>query len=197
MRRLGRPEQRDPGAARFGGHGQAPQLLVARAREPGYECMAACRTQHLLRRPQCFAAPRRAHQHKAGEVDAAGRQGRRVRQVRRREPYDALSGPGKRAERRQHELQLAYARAGGKKLGQRAARPAAAGKLAVERIEAGGCGTCNGRQPSAAPDWMLLENVVQCRHGCITRTVFIYSIGQPGMFAELKWRTESSCFEPP
>ena len=72
MRRLRRPEERHPGAARFGGHRKAPQLLVARAREPGEERMAACGAQHLLGRPQRVAAPRSAHQRELGEIDAAG-----------------------------------------------------------------------------------------------------------------------------
>ena len=176
MRGLRRPENRDPCASAFGSHGKAPQLLVARAREPRYERMAACRTQHLLNRPEHIAPLRRAHQRKPGLVDAAGSLGRRVRLGGGRYHYDALSGPGERGERRQHELELADARASGKKLGQRAAWPAAAGQLAVERIEAGGCGRCTGGERPAAPDWMPPEDLFQCRH----RRVFIYSIGDAG-----------------
>lgn len=167
MCRLGRAEERHPGLARLGGHRKPTQFVVARARKPGYERMAACRTQHLLGRPQGIAPPRRAHQHQLGEIDAAGGKCGRIRKMRRREPDDAFAGPRKRGERRQHELQLADARTPDEKLGQRAGGPAAAGKLAVEHIEAGGHGTCNGGQPSATPDWMPLENVVECRHGCI------------------------------
>ena len=130
--------------------------------------MAARRTQHLFRRPERVAARGRTHQRELRQVDAAGGERRRVRQVRWRKPCDALARPGKRGERGQHELKLADARTPDEKLGQDAAGPAAAGKLAVERFEAGGRGRCTGRQPSAAPDWVPLENLVQCRHGCIT-----------------------------
>ena len=126
--------------------------------------MAACGAQHLLGRPQRVAAPRSAHQRELGEIDAAGGQGRRVRQVRRREPYDAPARPGKRGERRQHEPELADACAPGEELGQRAGRPAAPGKLAIERIKAGGRGRCGGPNRSAAPHRVPLENLFQGFH---------------------------------
>ena len=164
MRRFGRPEERHPGAARLGGHREAPQLVVTRTREPDSERMAACGTQHLLRRPECITPPRGVHQRELREIDAGGSERRRVRQVRRRQPYDALARPRKRGQRGQRELQLSDACTPDQKLGQDAGWPAAAGKLAVERCEARGRGRCTGRQPSATPDWMPLENVFQRRH---------------------------------
>src|SRR5262249_56256716 len=131
-----------------------------------------------------------------GRGDGGGGERRRVRQVRWRKPCDSPARPGKRGERGQHQLKLADSRTPDEKLGQGAAGPAAARKLAVERCEAGGRGRCTGREPSAAPDWVPLENVVQCRHGCIALTVFIYSIDAAGKLAELKWRTRTPCFEP-
>ena len=147
--------------------------------------MAARGAQQLLRRPERIAPRRRVHQCELREVDAAGGERRCVRQVRWRKPCDAPAGPGKRAKRGQNQLKLADARTPDEKLGQGAAGPAAAGKLAVERFEAGGRGRCTGRQPSATPDWVPLENRVQCRHDCITLAVFIYSIDAPGKLAEL------------
>lgn len=164
MHRLGRPEERYPDAARLGGHGEAPQLVVTRMRQPDSERMAARGTQHLLCSPERIAPPPDLHQRELREIDAGGGERRRVWQIRRREPDDALARPGKRGERGQHELQLADACSSDQKLGQDAGWPAAAGKLAVERCEAGGRGRCTGRQPSAAPDWMPLENVFQRRH---------------------------------
>ena len=92
MRGLRRTKQRHPGAARFGGHRQAPQLLVARIGKPGDERVAARGTQNLLRRPESIAphssariaAPGSVHHDEPGEIDPRARQGRRVRQVRRR-----------------------------------------------------------------------------------------------------------------
>lgn len=48
---LGRTKERDEGAARFRGHGKAPQLVVARVAEPCQQRMARIGAQHLLRRP--------------------------------------------------------------------------------------------------------------------------------------------------
>ena len=154
--------------------------------------MAARGAQHLLRRPERVAGCRRMHQRELRKVDAAGGERGRVRQVRRRKPCDAPARPGKRGERRQHELKLADARPHDQKLGQGAVGPAAAGKLAVKRREAGGRGRCTGRQPSATPDWVPLENVVQRRHGCITLTVFIYSIDAAGKLAVLPYHSVPS-----
>src|SRR4051812_6111777 len=179
LRRLGRAKERHPRVARLGRHRKATQLVVAHARKPGYERMAACRTQYLFGRPERIAPSRRAHHHQLSEIDTTGGERGRVRKMRRREPDDALAGPRKRGHRRQHELQLADARAADQKLGQRPGGPAAARKLAVERIEAGGHRACQGRQPSAAPDWMPLENVVQCRHRCsveLEPELYLYTV---------------------
>lgn len=122
--------------------------------------MAASGAQNLLGCPQRIAPPGRPHYREVGEIDARGRQRGRVRQVRRREPDDALAGPRKRGERRQHELQLAYAFAPAEELAQRTRRPAAAGKLAIERGEAGGQGRRRGGKRSPAPDRMPLQDLV-------------------------------------
>ena len=114
--------------------------------------MAARGAQHLLRRPERVAARRRMHQRELRKVDAAGGKRRRVRQVRWRKPCDSPARPGKRGERGQHQPKLADAGTPDEKLGQGAAGPAAAGKLAVERFEAGGRGRCTGREAPAAPD---------------------------------------------
>jgi len=155
--------------------------------------MAARGAEHLLGRPKRVAARRRMHQRELRKIDAAGGERRRVRQVRWRKPCDSPARPGKRGERGQHQPKLADARTPGQKLGQGAARPAAAGKLAVERFEAGGRGRCTGRQPSAAPDWVALENgvqyVVQRSHGCISLAVLIYSIDAPGKLAVLPYHS--------
>jgi len=114
--------------------------------------MAARGAQHLLRRPERVAARRRMHQRELRKVDAAGGERRGVRQVRWRKPCDSPARPGKRGERGQHQPKLADAGTPDEKLGQGAAGPAAAGKLAVERFEAGGRGRCTGREAPAAPD---------------------------------------------
>jgi len=176
LRRFAGAKQGHPGAARLGGERQAPQLLVARVWKPREQRMAAARTQHLLGSPQRIAPPGRAHQRELGEIDACGRQRRRVRQVRRRKPYDALARPGERRQRRQNELQLADAFAVAEDLAQRAGRPAAARQLAVKRGKAGRDRGRRAGKRAAAPDGVPLEDLFEGRH----RTVFIYSIEPRG-----------------
>src|SRR5262245_65502951 len=122
--------------------------------------MAACGAQHLLRSPQSIDSPWSAYQHKPGEVDAGSGESGCIREIRRCKPYDALARPGKPGQRRQQELQLTDAGVPGEKLGQRASRPAAPGKLAVERVEAGRRDGCTGGDRPAAPDWMPFEDLL-------------------------------------
>lgn len=126
--------------------------------------MAAAGAQHLLGRPQRIAPSRRPYDSEMGEIDACGRQRGRVRHVRRRKPHDPLSGPGERGERGQDKLQLADTFAVAEDLGQRAGRPAAAGKLAVEVHKARGDRGCRDGQRAAAPDRMPLQDFFECRH---------------------------------
>ena len=55
--------------------------------------MAAAGAQHLFRRPQGVTTAGSAHDSELREIQAARSQSRRIRQVRRREPDDALAGP--------------------------------------------------------------------------------------------------------
>ncbi len=112
-----------------------------------------------------------AHDGEARKVDTRRGERGRVRQVRRRQPDDALAGPGQPGERRQHELQFADAVPGAEDLAQPAGRPAAARQLAIERGKAAGNG-CNGAlhgagQRAAAPDGVPLQDLFQAGHSCI------------------------------
>src|SRR3970040_1738674 len=93
--------------------------------------------------------------------------------MRRRKPDEALARPGKRRHGRQHELQLADALALAEDLGERAGRPAAAGKLAVEGVKSAGDGGSGAEKRAAAPYGLPLQEVFQ---GC-AHTVILYSSG--------------------
>ena len=170
-----RTEQGDEGAARLGRDRQPAQLLVPGMAKPGEQRMAGPGTQHLLRRPQRIAPARRAHHRQVREIDACGSEGGGIRQVRRREPYDALSRSGQGGQRGQHELQLADPFLQAEQLGKRAGRPAPAGQFPVKRRVTRGNRFGNGRERPAAPDGVLLENLFERSH----TTVFIYSISRP------------------
>jgi len=171
MRGLQRTEQRHPRLPGLGCNREAAQLLVARAGEPGEQRMAAPGAQHLLGGPQRIAAPGRAHYGKMGEVQAGRRERRRIGQMRRRQPDDALACPGKCRERRQHELQLAYAFTLAQDLAQAPGRPAAAGQLAVERGKPAWDRRQRAGKRAAAPHRMLLQDFFQGRHELYLYTV--------------------------
>ena len=120
--------------------------------------MAAAGAQHLFGRPQRIAAPGGAHDGEMSQIDPCRGERGRVRQVRRREPHDALARGGERGERRQHELKLADAFAVRKDLGQRPGGPAAAGQLMIEDRETRWHGRRRLGEGCAAPDRMPLEN---------------------------------------
>ena len=91
---LARPPERDEGGAHLGSDREAPQLLVARARQPGKQRVAAGGAQRLLGGPQGIAPARGPDHDKLREVDPCGGQRRRVGQVRRRKPDHALARRG-------------------------------------------------------------------------------------------------------
>ncbi len=158
--------------ARLGGDREAPQLLVARIAQPREQRMAASGAQRLLGGPQRIAPARRAHHRQMREIDSRGSKRRRVRQVRRRQPYDALARRGQAGERWQQQSKLADALAATQDLGERARGPSAAGKL---RIQIGEARRHGGRGPPrrrAAPNPGLLQEIFQGRHD----TGILYSI---------------------
>src|SRR4051812_23378318 len=101
--------------------------------EPREQRAAGSRAQHLLGCPKRVSPAWRAYHGKVSEVDAGRGKRRGIRQMRRREPDDALTGRGQRCERRHHDLQLADASKATENLGQRPARPTAAWELTIER----------------------------------------------------------------
>lgn len=134
--------------------------------------MAGAGAQHLLGRPERVAPAARPDHGQEFEPHARGRQRRRVRQVRRREPRDPLLLRAQCSERGNDELQLAQPLARRKDFGQRSGRPAAAGQLAVKCREAArhrGRRRTGGR--ATAPHRLAIEDFLQGGHG----TVFIYS----------------------
>jgi len=157
-------EQGDEHAARLGGARQPLQLAVAGVMNPRQQCAAASRAQHLLRGPERVAPARRAHHGKICKVDARGGERGRIRQVRRRQPDHALARRGQRGERRHQDLQLADSFTGAENLGQRPARPAASGKLTVERAVSGRHDLGRTHERRAAPDGMPLQDVFESRH---------------------------------
>src|SRR5918999_5885990 len=167
LKRLRRGKERDKGVAAFGRHGETAQFLIARGRQPGEKRLAS-RAQHLLRGPQGIATARGAPQRELRKIDPGGRQRRRIRKMRRRKPHDALTRPGERCERRNEKLELADARTLHEELGEHADRPAAAGKLAIERFKPGRKRRRAGRKRPPAPHRMPLEDLIQRRrHDCI------------------------------
>ena len=171
MRGFARAEQHDESSARLGGDREAAQFLIPGMAEPSDQGMAGAGAQHLLRRPEGIAPAGGAHHGEMGEIHARGGQGGRIRQMRRREPYDALPGRGEPCQRRQDELQLADSFLQPQNLGERRGRPPAARQLPVElHITRGNCWG-NRRERRAAPDGMLLQEVFEGRH--LDNCVFI------------------------
>ena len=135
--------------------------------EPGEQRMAGSGAQHLLRRPQGIAPARRTHDRQMRQIDACGSQRGCIRQMRRGEPDDALSGSGQRREHGKHELQLPHPIAPAEDLGERADRPAAARQFPVELGVTRGNRFGNSGQRGAAPDGMLLQDVFDGDHGIL------------------------------
>ena len=71
--------------------------------------MAASRAQRLLRRPEGVAPAEGLHEQQIRQINAAGSQRGRVRDVRRRDPDGALAGAREAGERRQKEREFADA----------------------------------------------------------------------------------------
>lgn len=159
-----RPEQDDEGAAGFGRDGEPAQLLVAGMAEPADQAMAGTGAQHLLRRPEGVAPAGGAHHGKMRQIDARGGQGGRVRQMRRRQPDDALPGGSQSRQRRQHKLQLADALLQAHDLGQRPRRPAASRQFPVKVDVTRGNGWGNRCERLAAPDGVMLKERFEGRH---------------------------------
>ncbi len=127
--------------------------------------MESTRAQRLLRRPQRITPSRSAHHGQVLQAHARCTQRGGVRQVRRCEPGDAVSRGSQRRERRQHDLQLANALSPAQNLDQPSGRPAAAGKLGIERGVAGWRRRHRGFGGDAAtPDGLPLEEVCKRSH---------------------------------
>lgn len=94
MEGFGRTPQGDERAPALGGDGEAAQLRIARARQPGEQRMAARRAQDLLGGPERIAPAGSPDHREPGEVDPGCDERRRIRQVRGRKPCDPLSGRG-------------------------------------------------------------------------------------------------------
>ena len=154
--RLAGTEQQHAGTARFRRHGEPAQFFVAGAAEPREKRPARPGAQHLLRRPQGVPSPRRAHHGELREIDSGGGERGRIRQVRRRQPDDALARGGKPRERGKRKLQLADAFLRTKDLGEPPDRPAAAGQLTIEIGVTRGNGTGKSCRRGAAPDLVAL-----------------------------------------
>jgi len=164
VRGFARAEQHDERAARFGGDREPAQFLIPGMAEPSDQGMTRAGAQHLLRRPESIAPARGAHHGEMGEIHARGGQGGRIRQVRRRQPYDALPGRGEPCQRRQDELQLADSLLQPQDLGKRRGRPPAARQLPVELYVTRGNRWGNRRERPAAPDGMPLQEDFEGRH---------------------------------
>ena len=132
--------------------------------EPSDQGMAGTGSQHLLRRPQRIAPAGRADHDEVGQIDPCGGQGRRIRQMRRRQPYDTLPRSGEPCQGRQHELQLADPFLQAEDFRERCGGPAAPWQLPIElRITRGNCWGNRGER-LAAPDGVPLQEVFEGRH---------------------------------
>lgn len=172
-----RPEDERYGTACLGSDGKALQLGIAHFRQPGRQCVAASRAQRLLGGPQGMAPARRLHDEKMHEVDARGRQRRRIRHMRCGDPDGTLASARQARQCREEKLQLADADRIGQQLAQPVPRPAAAWKLGIEDVMAAGDSVAGRRERgAAAPDGLPLQKVVQGAH-----TVFSYSISRRAM----------------
>ena len=160
-----RAEEKHAGAARLRRHREPAQILVAAVAEPRQQGVARSGAQHLFRRPQRIPPPRRTHHGQLREVDPGGGERRGIRQMRRGEPDDALSGIGQPHERRQADLELADSLLRAQDFRQGADRPAAAGQFPVKRRITRGYRAGKPPRRGAAPDGMGFEETFESRHG--------------------------------
>ena len=121
---------------------QAAQPLGAQARrQPGDDGADMAALQRLLERPQAVAAGDDAgagvDDEQLLDVEAEAGERRRRQRRRRIEDHHQPTGPLRRDQRRREQADLADAGMRQQQLGERPARPAAAGQLGVERGEAG------------------------------------------------------------
>ena len=150
---------------RLGRHRKAAQVIVGGLAEPAEERMAASGAQRLLGGPEGIAPARRADDRQVLQIHPGGGERRGIRQVRRSQPDHALAGPRQGRQGRQDELQLADAFPAAQKLGQRPARPPAAGQLGIKNSMAGGNGGNPELRGAAEPDRVLPEEFFEGRHG--------------------------------
>ena len=162
--------------ARFGRHGKALQLGVARPFQPRRKRMAAPGAQCLLRRPERIAAARRRGDQELREIEPRGSERGRIRNMRRTDPQGSITSAYQCRQRRQYEPELADTRLIAQKLGERLARPAASGELGVQGRETRGLRRNVPDQSPAAPHRVPLEDCIKSL-GTKTHTVFSYSIG--------------------
>jgi len=148
----GSAPQHAPRAAFARGDLQSAQHAVLVRMDPAERGAALRCAKRLLVGPQRFGGRAAADDDEAGEIEPRCRQRRRIRAVRRRNPDDAAAFGLQPDERRQREPQFTDAFALEQQFGERAARPAAAGKCRVELGKSG----CNAgrfrRAIAAAPD---------------------------------------------
>ncbi len=156
-RSFARPEQQRERAAGFGGKLQPPQLDEAGRARPDEHAAASRRVECLLRRPQGVAVLGGFDDHHTGEIDAGGGERRRIRQVRRGDPGDEFPLRRKPRKGRAEQAQLADAFVLRQDFSERAAGPAAARQLGVERGKTGGnAGVAGAREFGPAPDARVL-----------------------------------------
>lgn len=139
-RRRGRlgPEQEGRGAPAFRRQLQAPEGGEADIPGPGQHDALRHAAQGLLAGPQRFAAAAAADQQQAFQAQAVTMQGRGVGDPRRIDEEQPAALPAGRGQGGEQQAELAQPRPGGDQLGDRAPRPAAARKMAVQPRMAGG-----------------------------------------------------------
>ena len=158
--------------ARFGRHGKALQLGVARLPQPRRKRMAASGAQRLLRGPERIAAACRGDDQEVREIEPGSSERGCIGNMGRTDPDGAVTGAGQRRQRRQYQLELADTRLVRQQLSQPLARPTATGELCVQGRETGGQRRDVLCQSPAAPDRVPLEDGLKAAH-----TVFSYSTG--------------------
>lgn len=78
-------------AARLGGKRKSLQLDIAQAWQPGDQSGNDSAAQHLLRGPKRIPGPLRLQHNELCEINTTGSERRRIGNVRRGEPNDALA----------------------------------------------------------------------------------------------------------
>ena len=155
--------------------------------------MEAAGAQRLFRGPQRVAPSRGTDHGQLLQAHACRAQGGRIRQVRGRQPGDAVSRRRQCGERRQHDLELANALGMAKGHGQPAHGPAAARELGIEPGVAGGNSRfgCDGRDEPAAPDGLPLDDFRKGGHG------YCIFIQYQGIWQALLVIPTGNLYEPP